>query len=261
VSAIHTQAMDRDWQQIFEDTYKGPPSSVERRIWQEAFGDDYPRGLDPYSFVSRPELARIADELQVHPGDTLVDVGCGRGGPGLWVAGATEAALIGVDIAENALVAARARATAMGIDAAFRIGSFEATGLDSGAAASVMSVDALLFTPNKVAAAGELRRILRPGGRLVLTSWDYHSQPVGRPPQIDDHRPVLEDAGFRIERYEDTDPGLARERHVMDRLLAAVDELAAEEGTTPDEIRPGVEEMAATLDTMIRRFMVVATAT
>jgi SAM-dependent methyltransferase len=252
--------MERDWQAIFEDAYQGPPSSVERRIWQQAFGDDYPAGLDPYSFITRSELARFAAELRVSAGQTLVDLGCGRGGPGLWVAAATGAQLIGVDIAENALAAARARATAMGIDAAFRIGSFEASGLESGAAIAVMSVDALLFAPDKAAAARELRRIIRKGGRLVLTSWDYHRQPVGRPPQVADHRPVLRDAGFSIASYEDTDPGLGRHRVIMRGLLGAVDQLAFENGVAPDEMRLSIEEMAATVDTMIRRFLVVAIA-
>ena len=58
-----------------------------------------------------------------------------------------------------------------------------------------MSIDALLFAPSKPAAAAELARILTPGGRLVLTSWDYHSQPAGRAFQITDHRPLLDRAG------------------------------------------------------------------
>ena len=252
--------MERNWQAIFEETYQGPPSTVERRIWQDVFGDEYPNGLDPYSFISRTELGRFAAELRVGRGETLVDLGCGRGGPGLWVAGATGAHLIGVDISENALEAARARAGAMDIAAEFRNGSFEASGLPSGTADAVMSVDALLFTPDKEAAARELRRMMRAGGRLVLTSWDYHRQPDGRPPQVADHRPVFEGAGFSIAAYEDTDPGLARHRMVMSGLLDSVDELAAENEVPAAEMRAGIEEMAATVDAMIRRFLLVATA-
>ena len=252
--------MERDWKATFEETYEGPPSTVERRIWQEAFGEEYPDGLDPYSFITRTELERFAADLRVGEGETLVDLGCGRGGPGLWVAGASGADLIGVDISENALAAARARAGAMGLAADFRNGSFEATGLPTGMADAVMSVDALLFTPDKAAAARELRRIMRTGGRLVLTSWDYHRQPAGRPPQVSDHRPLFERAGFSIAAYEDTDPGLARHRSVMSGLLDSVDELAAEHGVPEAEMRAGIEEMAATVDAMIRRFLVVAMA-
>ena len=252
--------MERDWQATFEETYDGPPSSVEERIWREVFGDEYPSGLDPYSFVSQPELERFALELRLKPGETLVDVGCGRGGPGLWVAGATGSRLTGIDIAENAIEAARTRAVAMDIDAEFRIGSFESTGLPTGSADGVMSVDALLFSLDQGAALSEVRRVLRDEGRLVLTSWDYHRQPVGRPPQVADHRPLLEAAGFTIQAYDDTDVGLRRHRALMRGLLNSVEELADEAGVSVDEMRQGTEEMIATVDAMIRRFLVVATA-
>ena len=67
----------------------------------------------------------------IGPDGTIADLGCGRGGAGLWVAMATGARLIGVDIAANALAAARQRADALDVGerAEFQKGSFEATGL------------------------------------------------------------------------------------------------------------------------------------
>ena len=174
-----------------------------------------------------------------------MDLGCGRGGAGLWVAAETGARLTGIDIAESALEAARARAAAMGMDADFRLGSFEATGLDDAGADAVMSVDALLFTPDKAAALVELRRVLRPGGRLVLTTWDYHTQPVGRPPQVPDHRPLLAEAGFQVLAYDDT-PGWAETVNRLDAaLLDQVEALAAEEGEPVEVVRRSIEEMHA----------------
>jgi hypothetical protein len=41
-------------------------------------------------------------------------------------------------------------------------------------------------------------------------------------------------------------------------MLAAVDELAAESGADPGEVRAGLEEMHATLACMTRRVLVVA---
>jgi ubiquinone/menaquinone biosynthesis C-methylase UbiE len=249
-----------DWRAIFESTYANPSSRVQERIWREAFGAEYPEGVDPYSFVTRSELERFVRDLKVGEGRTLVDVGCGRGGAGLFVAVATGAHLIGIDIAETALVAARSRATAMNNDAEFRRGEFEATGLPDASADAVMSIDALLFTPDKSAALMELRRILRPGGRLVFTSWDYHTQPEDRPPQVADHRPLLEAAGFGVDAYEVAD----RWREYIDAtsrgILASIDELAAESGETPDAVRAGAEEMVATVNAMTARIFVVATA-
>ncbi|MFL5971340.1 MAG: SAM-dependent methyltransferase [Gaiellaceae bacterium] len=136
-----------DWQSRFEETYAGPPSRVVERVWRQVYGAEYPSGLDPFSLVSMTELRRFASELRDGHGETLADLGCGRGGPGLWVAAATGARLIGIDIASHALDAARRRAEAMGVaeQADFRAGSFESTGLASASVDGLMSVDALLF--------------------------------------------------------------------------------------------------------------------
>jgi SAM-dependent methyltransferase len=249
-----------DWRQVFEETYAAAASPVQERIWREVFGDDYPEGVDPYSFVTRSELDRFARDVRVEPGQTLLDVGCGRGGAGLWVSAATGASLIGIDIAETALVAARARAERMGQKATFRRGEFESTGLDDASVDAMMSVDALLFTPSKEAAFVEFRRILRPGGRLVLTSWDYHSQPVGRPPQVPDHRPLGEAAGFEVLAYDTTDQWRERNERAGQLLLDAAEELAAESGEPVEEVRSSVREMNATVEMMIRRFFLVAQA-
>ncbi len=249
-----------DWRHVFEATYAGSPSKVQERVWRATLGDEYPDGLDPYSYVTRSELRRFALELRVGPGQTFVDVGCGRGGAGLWVAATTGAHLVGIDIAEAALVAARDRASAMGLGAEFRRGEFEATGLPDATADAVMSVDALLFTPDKARAVIELRRILRPGGRLVLTSWDYHGQPVGRPPQVPDHRPLLAPAGFREIAYDETDDWRRRQEQMHAGLLAEAEALAAEDGVPVEDMRRDLEEMQATVAFMTRRFLLVAEA-
>ena len=94
-----------------------------------------------------------------------------------------------------------------------------------------------------------------------MTSWDYHSQPANRPPQVDDHRPLLEAAGFRVERYDETVDWERRQRSLADGLLHHADVLAAEQGQDVDDFRAGVEEMRATTDCMIRRFLIVAERT
>ncbi len=251
---------DRDWRALFEREFANPATDLEDRLTREALGDECPEGLAIYSFVTRSDLARFASELRVGPGSTLVDVGCGRGGPGAWVAARTGARLIGVDIAESAVREARRRAAELGVDAAFQRGEFEATGLPDAIADGVMSVDALLFTLDKAAAFREFRRILRPGGRLALTSWDYHAQPAGRPPQLADHRPVAEAAGFRVLAYDETPGWREREERFGRLLLEHVEEVAAESGESVEDARAGIEEMNATAACMIRRFLLVAEA-
>ena len=104
-----------------------------------------------------------------------------------------------------------------------------------------------------------MARVLRPGGRLVATTWDYHSQPVGRPPQVEDHRALLSDAGLAVETYDETPDWDRHQRAISDLLLADVDELAAETSEDPEVVRAELHEMAATQDMMSRRVLIVAT--
>jgi SAM-dependent methyltransferase len=253
----------QDWTAVFAEVLSQPESRVQAEIWGQVFGEEYPAELAPYSYTSRSELRRIAEEVRVGAGELLVDIGSGRGGPGLWVAATTGADYCAVDIAEPGLAEVRRRAAALGLDGRARtaLGSFEALPLEAGEAAAVMSIDALLFTPDKQAAAHELARVLRPGGRLVLTNWDYCRQLAGRPPQVADHRPVLQDAGFRVQAYEETPDWERRHRETDRLLLARIDELAAETGEHPDDVRAAFTEMASTVDAMLRRVLVVAERT
>ena len=244
----------------FERSFTGPASAVRARIWRHVYGPEYPGWADPFSYVSVTELRRFAHELQPARGQCLVDIGCGRGGPGLWVAAMTGARLTGIDPDESALATARHRAgqTQLASRASFRRGSFSDTGLPDAAAQAVMSIDALLFAPSKPAAAAELARILVPGGRLVLTSWDYHRQPAGRPAQVADHRPLLDQAGFDVLSYEETRAWRDRQQQTGQALLAAAHELAAESGDDPAHLRARIAEMNATLASVSRRVLVIA---
>jgi SAM-dependent methyltransferase len=230
-------------------------------VWRAVYGDECPADADPYSFTTRSELDRIGRELGVEHGQTFADIGCGRGGPGLWVARATGADLVGIDIAATALGHAAERAAVLGLaqHARFQEGEFAATGLLPGSMDGVMSVDALLFAPSKAAAAHEVARVLRPGARFVFTSWDCQAPLRERPPQVDDHRPLLEAAGFVVETYEETPDWERRQRAVLEGMLVAKEELAAEQGAEAAErIVAGLTVQIENLAGLRRRVLVVA---
>jgi SAM-dependent methyltransferase len=253
-------SQNRDWPAAFDNAFRNAADNAHRRIWRAVFGDEYPEGIDPYSFVSRTELDLMARELRVGPGDLLGDLGCGRGGPGLWLAAKTGVDLIGVDISAVALQAAAARAEALGLKgrARYQQGSFADTGLSAGALDAIVSIDALIFAPDKRAAVSEFARVLRPGARLVVTTWDYHRQPVGRPPQVDDHRPLLEAAGFTVRSYTDTTDWRRRMTAVSAGLVAAAEEIAEETGEEIATVRAGIGEAVAQLNDVTRRVLIVA---
>jgi SAM-dependent methyltransferase len=250
----------KDWAAIFDQEFSKPVSTVGIRVWRDVFGSEYPDGLDSLSMVSRTELSMFCDAVERAGAGQLVDIGCGRGGPGVWVAAETGANLTGVDISPRAVEEAKARADALGLAGRTRfvVGSFADLPLATDEADAIMSVDALLFAPDKQAAIAELGRVARPGGVLVFTSWDYRRQPAGRPPQVPDHRPLLEAAGFVTQHYAETAEWRDREERMIRGLLAAVDEMAGETGDDAVEVRAALEEMAASIDDMIRRVLVIA---
>jgi SAM-dependent methyltransferase len=52
------------------------------------------------------------------------------------------------------------------------VGSLNATGLANGSVDAVLVVDAIQFSDVASDSYAELRRVLRPGGRIVLTTWE-----------------------------------------------------------------------------------------
>ena len=188
-----------------------PKSPTLRRLWREhAAGPDFPDEFAHISFVTLAQLQRMADELRLAPGKTLVDLGCGMGGPALWVARQTGAELIGVDLSAVAIAQANARASALGLDkqGRFVVGTFAETGLPSGSADGILSEDALQYVPDKRLTFVEAARILRRGGRIVFTAFELDADTatglpaLGAAP-VGDYRPHLEAAGFTVDLYEE----------------------------------------------------------
>jgi SAM-dependent methyltransferase len=154
-----------------------------RRVW-ETVDPDLPPETEPFSFVSVALLGHVAHALTLSPGQTLVDLGCGRGGPGLWLAQSQGVSLIGVDFSAVAVQQASDRAVLFGLadTARFVVGDLAATGLADGTADAVVSIDALHFAADLAAAGREVLRVLRPGHRLVLTGWQPRTPDDSRLP-------------------------------------------------------------------------------
>ena len=155
----------------FDEWYADMTTSpVKDEIQQRHLG--LPPHLLSTSLLGWAGIAEAAVALRLSAAGTLVDLACGRGGYGLEIAGRAGAALIGVDFSAEAVRQAREQGRRLGATADFRVGDLAATGLADGSATAVLCVDAIQFAPQPAAAYREIRRILAPGGRVVLTNWD-----------------------------------------------------------------------------------------
>ena len=123
--------------------------------------------------VPAEAIPELAEELRLTPGSTLLDLACGRGAYGLLIAQKAGTLLIGVDFSAQALTEAREQAARMGVnDASFRVGELTAAGLPDASVEAVLCTDAIQFPDEPASAYDEIRRVLKPGGRVVLTCWE-----------------------------------------------------------------------------------------
>ena len=216
----------------FNALYASPESPTHRAIFREVYGADYPEEVAPESYITMPLLRRMAQSIAAGPGTTIIDLGCGRAGPSLWVARETGASLVGVDLASVAVehAARRAQEFGMGGRARFEVGDLTALRFAAHTFDAAMSVDVLWMVPDRPAALHEVARIVKPGARFVFTNWDRDLAPPGTPPPVPDHRPLLRAAGFEIETYEEIPEAEAKRRAIYERYIASEAALHREMG-------------------------------
>lgn len=221
-SAVLSRA--RTWDAFFADNHV---AEFRRRLYREVYGEEYLAEADTDGYITRSELRQMADALHVGPGRKIADLGCGRGGPGQWVARTTGAALVGVDFSDVALQQARERARQHGISdtVSYQGGSFDATGFDPSTFDAAMSIDVIWAIPDKRAGFAETARILKPGARFAFTDWERDSSPPGYAATLSDHRPMLTAAGFEIELHQVLAYAELLRRAFYEKMLARQQEL------------------------------------
>jgi SAM-dependent methyltransferase len=126
-----------------------------------------------YDYFSRfmtASAVEFLDRLGVDPGTSLLDVACGSGQLAL-IAASRGANVSGVDIATNAILAARGRAASEGYDIRFDEGDAEALPYKAASFDVVASLFGAMFAPRPELVAAELLRVCRPGGRIAMGNW------------------------------------------------------------------------------------------
>jgi ubiquinone/menaquinone biosynthesis C-methylase UbiE len=108
--------------------------------------------------------------LNPRPGERILDLATGTGWTSRVVA-RRGAIVTGVDIAEDLIAAARERAAAEVLPIDYRIGDAEALPFEDASFDAVISTVGIMFATRPDAAAKELARVCRPGGRIAITTW------------------------------------------------------------------------------------------
>jgi SAM-dependent methyltransferase len=243
-----------------------PRGETFNRLWRmNAYHGDFPEPFAHIGFLTAAEAQRLHGMLHIRPGEVLVDLACGAGGPGLWMARESGASLIGIDPSAAGLAAARQRATGVGLAdrARFQHGTFEQTNLADGAADAVMSIEALQYAPGKGAAFAEFARMMRPGARIGIVCFEVDPAKVEGLPilgvdPVADYQPVIAAAGLNVEAYEETPGWEERVYAAFSAILENNDTLIAEMGEPAAAAAAAEAMLTIQIKPYPRRIMAVA---
>ena len=207
------------------------------------YGSDLARMLLGDSF--HPGGTQLTDRLgqltQLTRDSRVLDVAAGRGTSAFHLAQSFGCEVVGVDLSEDNVKLATEEASIRGVAnvVSFRLADAEKLPFDTHAFDAILCECAFCTFPNKQTAAGELCRVLKPGGRLGLSDLTKTTGPlpeldgllswiacIGDAQPVESYVEILQLASLSIAHIEDHSYALTEMvRQIQGKLLGA--EIAA----------------------------------
>jgi len=199
------------------------------------------------SFITPRYLDDLVARLRIDSTMRILDLGCGVGGPAVYLAETSGAHVSGVDLVEKGVEVARDHAAGAGLSnrTDFRVGDALDMPFGDTVFDVVMSLNVMNVFADKVAVFNEVRRTLRPDGVLAMLSgtFDVALDPESRRlltrdgtvpihfDSIEGYREKIEAAGFVIQEVtEYVEDFRIQIRRWRDAYRTHADAIAAEQG-------------------------------
>jgi SAM-dependent methyltransferase len=135
-----------------------------RKMWASG---DYPSMVETFLTPLGP---RLVEASGIGPGERVLDVAAGTGNASI-PASAAGAQVTASDLTPELFEAGRARAAAAGVELEWAEADAENLPFDDSSFDAVISSIGVMFAPHHQAAADELVRVCRPGGKIGLLCW------------------------------------------------------------------------------------------
>jgi ubiquinone/menaquinone biosynthesis C-methylase UbiE len=128
--------------------------------------------------------AKVLALLRLAPGQAVLEAGCGLGHDTEAMARqvAPKGHAVGLDLSQELIALAAARAAPLGLPLRFEVGSVMKLPFEDACFDAVRIERTLQHLPDPAEAVAELARVLRPGGRLAAFEPDWHTAVVAGGP-------------------------------------------------------------------------------
>jgi ubiquinone/menaquinone biosynthesis C-methylase UbiE len=222
--------MDEDAYQAYRSVIVSP---TLHSIWAEVYGEKFWPDLDPpWTQATIEDVRFVADRLGAHGPSRFVDLGCGSGCFLRFAARDRGQRIVGIDANPMAIRLAQERCAGLLDKISLQTGDIGETGFPAATFDGAVSLDVLLFVPNKEKILREVARILKPGARFAGTTFELMAPSAAvSAPAFDAYPSAFKAAGFVVEAYEE-----ARDwRRLLEGVLPAI---LAREAELIREIHP-----------------------
>ncbi|MEK7266203.1 MAG: methyltransferase domain-containing protein [Pseudomonadota bacterium] len=150
------------------------PVGMKKEDWAGDRGDAWLANLPSFEGMIWPLSAAIVEAAAVKPGEAVLDVGCGGGATTMALAksAAPTGTATGLDISQALAGETLRRCSTAGVsNVSVIVADATKAPLQSAAYDLVFSSFGVMFFDDPVAAFKNLRRALKPGGRLAFACW------------------------------------------------------------------------------------------
>ncbi len=169
-------------------------NAAQIAAWNDRAGDNWTALQERLDAMFAPLTAAALTAAAPKGGERVIDIGCGCGATLLELASrvGSEGRVLGVDVSEPMAGRARERIAAAGLGNAEVLVSDAASHAFPQAAADLLfSRFGVMFFADPAAAFANLRRAMRPGGRLLFVAWRALSDNAWFSVPLEAARPLL----------------------------------------------------------------------